>query len=169
MNIEEAIKIAIDYETKVRDLYVSSMNDTKDEQGKKIFQTLAKEEQGHLDYLNDRMKHWKETGKLDAPKLGTVVPPKKLIDEGMAVLKKDMNQECKETELELMKKALDAETTTSNFYKKMVDELPGEGKEMFRRFMEIEEGHQAIVQAEIDALSGHGAWFDFTEIRFEMG
>ena len=38
-----------------------------------------------------------------------------------------------------------------------------------RRFMEIEEGHQAIVQAEIDALSGHGAWFDFTEIRFEMG
>ena len=69
---------------------------------------------------------------------------------------------------ENMKKALDAETETSNFYKKMVEELPAEGQQMFSRFLEIEEGHVAIVQAEINALSGVGYWFDFTDISLEM-
>ena len=68
-----------------------------------------------------------------------------------------------------IKKALDAETETSSFYRRMVDELPEEGKVMFSRFLEIEEGHQAIVQAEIDALSGAGYWFDFPDISMEMG
>jgi hypothetical protein len=33
--------------------------------------------------------------------------------------------------------------------------------------VEIEAGHEAIVQAEIDALNGLGFWFDFTEFRLE--
>ena len=36
-------------------------------------------------------------------------------------------------------------------------------------FLGIEQGHQAIVQAEIDALSGLGFWFDFQEFNLEAG
>ena len=60
MNIEEAIHTAIKYETRVRDLYVEAMKETNDEKGRRFFQTMAKEEQGHLDYLNDRLKHWEQ-------------------------------------------------------------------------------------------------------------
>ena len=40
-------------------------------------------------------------------------------------------------------------------------------QEMFRRFVEIEEGHQKIVQAEIDCVSGAGFWFDSMEFKLE--
>ena len=70
-------------------------------------------------------------------------------------------------ELQTLKKALDVELETSNFYKKMVKELPAEGQELFARFVEIEEGHLAIVQAELDYASGTGFWFDFMEFNLE--
>ncbi len=48
-------------------------------------------------------------------------------------------------------------------YKQMVATLDAEGKSLFERFVEIEEGHLAIVQAEIDMVSGTGYWFDTAE------
>jgi rubrerythrin len=169
MNIEEAIKTAIEYETRVRDLYVQAMGRAVDPAGKKVFKTLAKDEQEHLNYLNDRLDHWNETGKLDEPHLETVIPPKKKIEEGIQKLGEGIISEGRETEVELLKKAMEAEMETSNFYKKMVSELPAEGQKMFSRFVEIEEGHLAIVQAELNLLSGTGYWYDFPEINLEAG
>jgi hypothetical protein len=51
----------------------------------------------------------------------------------------------------------------------MVGELSGERQRLFARFLEIEEGHVAIVQAEIDAVSGSGFWFDMKEFDLEKG
>jgi rubrerythrin len=69
------------------------------------------------------------------------------------------------TELKMLGKALEAERKTSSFYRKMAAELPAEGQKLFQRFVEIEEGHVAIVQAEMDAVTGNGAWFDVLEIK----
>jgi len=129
---------------------------------------MAKEEQGHMDYLNSRLEIWRSTGKLDAPVLKTAIPPKAKIEEGIKNLKEPMEKKTSETEIELLRKALTAEQTTSNFYKKMVDELPDEGKPMFSRFLEIEEGHLDIVQAEINSVTGMGYWYDFSDISLEM-
>ena len=73
------------------------------------------------------------------------------------------------TELELLRSAREVENETSAFYKEMVNTLDGDGRELFRRFVEIEEGHQAIVQAEIDSVSGMGVWFDTMELSLEVG
>jgi rubrerythrin len=70
-------------------------------------------------------------------------------------------------ELDLLHTALQLEVDTSSFYKQMVKELPTEGQTFFARFVEIEEGHLAIVQAEIDALTGLGFWFDVQEFALE--
>ena len=48
-----------------------------------------------------------------------------------------------------------------------VDELPAEARELFRRFLEIEEGHLALVQAQIDFVTGTGYWFDVREFNLE--
>jgi len=61
--------------------------------------------------------------------------------------------------------ALEGEATA--FFKQMVDQLEEEEQKLFARFVEIEAGHEAIVQAEIDALTGLGFWFDYTEFRLE--
>jgi rubrerythrin len=73
------------------------------------------------------------------------------------------------TELSLLTKARDVETETSNFYKRMVAELSDEGQQMFAYFVRVEEGHLALVQAELDALSGLGFWFDMPEFNLEAG
>ncbi|MDH4196285.1 MAG: hypothetical protein OEW05_02645 [Candidatus Aminicenantes bacterium] len=51
----------------------------------------------------------------------------------------------------------------------MVAELHAEGQRLFARFVEIEEGHLAMAQAEIDAANGLGFWFDVREFRLEAG
>ena len=51
----------------------------------------------------------------------------------------------------------------------MVRELPVEGQNLFSRFLEIEEGHGAIVQAEIDNVKRLGFWFDLKEFDLEAG
>ena len=65
----------------------------------------------------------------------------------------------------MLGKALEAERKTSDFYRRMVAELPAEGQKLFERFVAIEDGHLAIVQAEMDSLTGTGAWFDIMEVK----
>jgi len=168
MTVEEAIKTAIEYETKVREVYAKAVEQTADPVGKRILGVLANEEQHHLDYLRSRLEQWKTTGKVTAEGLKTTLPSREVIEAGVNKLKSQMaGQDRGVAELQTLKKALDVELETSNFYKKMVKELPAKGQELFARFVEIEEGHLAIVQAELDYASGTGFWFDFMEFNLE--
>ena len=78
-------------------------------------------------------------------------------------MKKDVPGE----ELEMLKRALEVEKETSDFYRKLVDQMEGDAKKLFARFLEVEEGHLNLVQAEIDALQGMGVWFDCREFDLE--
>jgi rubrerythrin len=169
LTLQEALKTAIEYETRVRDLYQEAVGKATEDIGRRIFQTLANEEQGHLDYLESRVAEWEKTGSVVAEEVETVLPSPERITEGVAALEKTMEGRDWSVELELLRRALQAETETGDFYRRMVGELPPEHAKLFRRFMEIEDGHQALVQAEIDALSGSGFWFDSMEFRPEAG
>ena len=172
MKLDEAIRAAIEYEGGVHRTYLEAMERATDEVGKRIFKVLCDEEMGHLKYLRERLDEWKKTGHITVKKLETSIPTREAIDLGVQELREKVapNPGAKrETELDLLSKALEVEAETSNFYKKMASELDGEGKALFERFVEIEEGHQAIVQAEMDCLSGMGVWFDTREVNLEMG
>jgi len=170
MNLEEAIKTALKFETMVRDTYRDSVDKISDPAGQRVFKTMAEEEQGHIDYLEAKLAEWRDTGKVTPESLATKVPTKERIDAGVKELKKPLEQAGdRAAELELLKKALAVEVETSNFYQKMVDELPDGERDLFTRFLEIEVGHQAIVQAEIDNVQGLGFWFDFQEFNLEAG
>jgi rubrerythrin len=73
-----------------------------------------------------------------------------------------------ESDLRMLERALDVEKETSGFYQRMVEELAPEHREMFRYFLEIEKGHLAIVEAEIDSVSGMGFWFGVPEFNLEV-
>jgi len=170
MNLKEALTTAIGYETKVRDHYTKGAEAILDPRGKKMFQTLAREEQGHLSYLGSRLDEWHATGKVSTPELATVLPPVEWIDAARAkVAKSPAGTIAVQGEIELLKIALELERSTSGFYRQLVDTLPPAERPLFARFLEIEQGHLAIVQAEIDALAGHGSWFDVMEFRLEAG
>ena len=169
MTVEEAINTAIEYEIKVRDSYVDAVRRAKDEVGKKVFQTLAEEEVHHVEYLQEKLEELERTGKVTAEGLRTSIPPKDKIAEAASTLEKKLEREDRGQELEMLRKALTLEMETSGFYRKMVSELPDESRPLFARFLEIEEGHLAIVQAEIDYMSGTGFWFDMAEFDLEKG
>jgi rubrerythrin len=167
MTIEEAIKTAIQYEGRVVQVYEEAARSSHDETGRKIFSALAKEEREHVVYLANRLNEWKATGRVTAASLGTVVPSRQRIEEGVRTLQGRMAQKAPEAEMRLLKRALDVEVETSAFYLKVVKELPPEGRALFERFVEIEQGHQAIVQAEMNSVAGNGYWFDIPEISME--
>ena len=166
MTLEEAIKMAVDYEIRVRDAYLKSVDSIADETGRRVFKVLGNEEQGHIDYLQSRLDEWQKTGQLSPTKLETIVPSREVIEAGVKKLHDHLSQRDFGTEREMLQKALAMEQETSDFYQRMVAELGEEGK-LFSRFLEIEKGHQAIVQAELDYLNRTGTFFDFQEFTLE--
>ena len=49
----------------------------------------------------------------------------------------------------------------------MISESDGDTRKMFSRFLEIENGHIAAVQAELDYVMNTGYWFGFKEFDME--
>jgi len=169
MTVEEAIKTALDYEEKVRDIYYKNAKNFRDSTAQKIFTVLGDEEQKHVDYLEAKLDEWQTTGTITVDKIDTIVPDRAVIDANIEKLEARAAKQDFAQEVEIFKKALELEVETSNFYKKMVRELPAADQELFTRFVEIEEGHEMIVQAEIDNALGLGFWFDFMEFNLEAG
>lgn len=167
--IEKAIVAAIGYENKVRDVYKDAVGKASDEVGRKVFQVLADEEQGHVDYLEHKLDQCRKSGVVEPEELKTKIPTKAAIEAGTKKLERKLDGVDRGAEVELLRKALAVEEETSDFYKRMVDELPPEGQAFFQPFIAIEDGHVAVVQAEIDAVSGMGFWFDFQEFDLEAG
>jgi rubrerythrin len=170
MELKEALTTAIDYEHKVHDHYAKGAAEILDPRGKKVFVTLGKEELGHVAYLESRLAEWLSTGKVSTPELPTVLPNVDWVQAAKAKVAREPERTIAvKGELELLKIALDLERQTSGFYALLVDTLPADHRALFARFLEIENAHLAIVQAEIDAIAGHGSWFDMMEFRLEAG
>ena len=167
MTLEEAIKTAIAYETKIQKLYQEAHRLVSDPIGNRIFLALADDEQNHVAYLKDRLEHWQKTGQLSVEKLETTIPEKEIISRGVNKLSSRMALEDHNDEKQMLSKALSVEIETSNFYEQMTAEMQAEGRQMFARFLEIEAGHIALVQAELDYISHTGYWFDFKEFDME--
>ena len=149
------------------DVYRHATENTSDPIGKRTFGVLANEEQRHLNYLKSRLHELQRTGGITAEELDTAMPSQQAIREGISRLETRMTQKDKGDELQMLGKALKVENDTTTFYRKMANELSAEGQKVFARFVEIEEGHLAIVQAEIDYLSRTGYWFDVKEFDME--
>ena len=171
MTIEEAIKTAIEFEKKVHALYQAAANGAGDAIAKKVFATLAEEEQGHVAYLQSRLAEWQKEGRLAPEKLRTILPSAERIRSGVGRMSAGISKQAvsQGAELSSLYQALAAEDETSAFYLQMVRELPVEGQRLFARFLEIEDGHGAIVQAEIDSVKHLGFWFDLKEFDLEVG
>jgi rubrerythrin len=169
MNVEEALKTAIEYETRVTAVYWDACDKIKDPVGQRVFKILAKEEEGHVAYLRSRLDQWQKDGLISFEDLETAIPSKDAIERAVRELKTDVMRKPVDLEIELLSKALKIERQTSDYYEKLVNEIPGEEKKLFARFLEIEVGHQAIVEAEINSVKGLGVWFDMDEFSLEAG
>jgi rubrerythrin len=167
MTLEEAIKTAIEYEIKIRDVYQEAETTLDDDAGKRIFAALGNDEQHHIDYLHHTLEQLRDTGRIDPEKLESAIPSRETLDLEAAKVESLVAKDFHGIRKQMLSKALKAEIATSDFYRKMVDELAAEGRALFARFLEIENNHIDAVQFELDYLSKTGYWFDFKEFDME--
>jgi rubrerythrin len=169
MTLEEAIKTALEYEYKIRDIYLEGVQAIEDAAGKRIFQELADDEQRHVDYLEYKLDEWQQTGKITPQKLESTVPSRSVIRKEAAKIRLQMKRDDRGVKQQMLSKALKMEIETSNFYRELVDRLTEKGRQMFARFLEIEDNHIEAVQFELDHVSHSGYWFGFEEFDMEEG
>lgn len=167
MTPEEAIVNAMEYETRIRDLYRDAAARSEDPNGRRVFSALGDEEQGHLDYLEDRLRQWRETGTITVEKLVSIVPDQDSLQKEMQKLRDRAARDDRKSEKQMLSKALELEVQTSDFYRRMVEEMSDEARDMFSRFLEIENDHIRIVQAQLDHLSQTGYWFGVQEFGMD--
>lgn len=165
MNLQEAIVVALEFEKRVRDHYLRGAKDIADPQGRRVFATLGQEEQRHVDYLDRCLAQWRKTGKVPNVPLKSVLPKGvKWIEEEKRKLSARTDQRAAtRTELDALRTALQYEREGDAFYHKLVSELPKENQPLFDKFLAIEDGHLALVEAQFDAVEGKGFWFDIAE------
>jgi rubrerythrin len=166
MTIVEAIKTAIEYETRIRDVYLEAAA-AVDDAGKRIFDTLGKDEQRHIDYLEYKLDQFQKTGAIDIERLESVIPDRETIAREADKIKSLAAKDFLGIKQQMLSKALQAEIETSEFYQKMVDKLPAEARPLFERFLEIENNHIKAVEFELDYMGKTGYWFDFKEFDME--
>ena len=169
MTIDEAIRAALQCEGRVVTVYRDAVDQCQDPIGKRIFQALHEDEISHAHFLKEKLDELKEAGHIKPRVLATAVPSSDKIEAAIKTFRSEVATPVAETELILLRRALAIENETSELYQKLVRELAAEDRTIFERFVEIEEGHRAIVQAEIDSVTGTGFWFDIPEFRLEAG
>lgn len=168
IRLDEALKTALEFEHKVLKVYEEAAKKAADPIGQQVFQVMAKEEAGHVAYLESRLAEWQKGGHISLEEIKSVVPDKERIAAGKRQMAKPVRgTPASATEVDYLRKALAAEQETSAFYRAMVGEVAEDRRALFARFLEIEEGHVAIVEAELDAVSGSGFWFGIKEFDLE--
>lgn len=167
MQLETALKSALAFENRIRDLYVEAVDRSDDSFGKKIFQTLADDEQRHVDYLESRLDQWQRRGQITADVLLSVVPDKAAIRKEAARLQSTIHEDARGLKQQMLSQALEMEIETSRFYRELVDRVSEDHRAMFARFLEIEENHVEAVQFELDHVTQTGFWYGFEEFDME--
>lgn len=167
MKLEEALVAAIGYEERIRDVYRDAAERVTDPVGRNILQALGDDEQRHVDFLRERLEHWRTTGRLDVKALKSAIPPREVLEQEAQKHADTLPGNPRGDEKQVLSRALQVEVETSAFYRDMVQEMSGEVRDLFSGFLEIEERHVAAVQAELDYYSRTGYWFGIKEFDME--
>jgi rubrerythrin len=167
MKVEDVFGQALQYETRIRDQYIEAAKKALAPEAKAFYEALGKDENSHVAYINHKLKQWQSTGAMDAKGLSTILPNQATIDKAVGKAKASFSAIPEGGHMAALQNALRAEEETSTFYRSMVEKLPAGARDVFARLLEIEEGHTAIVRAELDLVSSTGHWFDIREFDME--
>lgn len=170
MKTEEALVTALEYEHRVRDHFRTCAERAASTEARGFFELMAGEEQGHVDYLEAKLARWRKSGSVGQTELATAVPARDWLARGQQTLGPPRPPAGGPSPGEHLFRALELEHEVSAFYRKLVDAVEDpEAAGLFQRFLEIEDGHTALVQAEIDHETRTGVFFGVQEFTLDGG
>lgn len=158
---------ALEFEKKIRDLYISAESMVDDERGKAIFKGLAVDEQSHVDFLEAGLETLKNDGSLDPAGLTTTIPDVESNRGQIEKMKTRIPERMLGDIKMVLSSALQMEQQTTDFYRDAAQKTQGSVRSVMEKFVEIEQRHSDVVRIELDHASKNGFWFDFMEISME--
>lgn len=167
MDSVEIFTTALQYEEKIRDLYRTAEGIVDDDRGKAIFQALAKDEQGHVDFLQYSLDQLQKKGVIDLARLTTSIPAQAEIESNLEKMKAKIPERMLGDIKTVLGSALKLEKETSAFYREARDRSEGDIRAILDKFVEIEDRHVDVVQIELDHAMHNGMWFNFMEVDLE--
>jgi rubrerythrin len=173
----KAIETAIQIEKDGLAFYTEAARQTTDPNGKKMFQSLARDEAAHLRLFETVHESLLKEGHWLSPEEVAAISPKRLDrppifptgDAIKAALRLRSGQaETPERELSALRRGIQAEKDSIAFYSQQMDKTDDpDARAMYAYLIEQEEGHRTILQGEYDYLTRTGFWFDIQEFDLE--
>jgi len=159
-NVKEAILTAIQMEKDGYSFYIKAASQTESGMGKTIFESLAQDEQRHLDVFQkmfeDKVSQSEWNDLVDSSKKYKKIP----------IFPTDLNEapgiDAESTELDALRMAMDAEKEAVEYYGKIKENLTDEDvKNVINEIIEQEKNHYSLLEKEFNHLSSTGFWYEF--------
>jgi rubrerythrin len=165
----KAIETAIQIEKDGQKFYNQAANQVDSPTGKRMFQTLARDEAAHVKLFEDTRQSLLNEGDWLTPEQVSASSPSRLtrlpifpsVDEV-----KEMR--LPERELDALRRGIQAEKDSIIFYSRQMEQVDDpDARAMYAFLIEQEEGHRTILEGEYDFLTKSGHWFGIPEFNVE--
>lgn len=158
--VKNAVKTAIQMEKDGYAFYTKAAAQTSSEMGRDIFESLAKDEQLHLEVFQKMFQD-----KIEKSEWDNLVNSSKKYAE-IDVFPKDLKQiegaNPDTNELDALEFAMNSEMKAIDYYSEIKDKTNDENiRQIINEIIEQEKNHYSILQEEFDYLGKTGYWYEF--------
>jgi rubrerythrin len=158
-NVRNAIKMAIQMEKDGYAFYKKASAQTSSKMGREIFDSLANDEQVHLEVFQKLFEDKIEKSEWD----NLVNSSKKYAD--INIFPKDLQQiegaNPDTNELDAIKIAMDSEKDAIEYYGKIKEKIKEEDiRKIINEIIEQEKNHYSILQEEFEHITRTGYWYE---------
>ena len=160
------LKTAIEVENNGFEAFRRFAEQTENEQGKRMFKQLAKDEMEHREILQKQLDHLDTDGRIKTINI-PLSPIEKLLPE-IRERQLKLKGESGVGEVDALNTALDLERKAAQFFRDKAEGVSDiNAKELFIRLAEWEDSHYELIQAERDSVNNTGLWFGIPEFRMD--
>ena len=165
----KAIETAMQIEKDGLAFYTEVARQTKDPNGQKMFQSLARDEAGHLKLFETVRESLLKEGHWLSPEQVTAMSPGEFNHPPVFPTGAQAKAtEIPKRELDALQRGIQAEKDSIAFYsQEKAKSDDQDATAMYAYLIEQEEGHRIILQGEYDYLTRTGFWFDVQEFDLE--
>ncbi len=161
MNIEIALKKAIEYEKEVQELYQELSKKSVSPVARRFYEMLAEDEGRHVEFFHRKLREWLSTGKVTYQNLASPFSAQKSVAKDIRELASvafDESAAKLSTEVKMLVKGLQLEERTTAFYREVMERLEGDQQRLFSKFVELETAHENVIKKQMKFFMENGTW-----------
>ncbi len=165
-DLMKILRTAVEVEKNGLATFTKFAQQTKDDNGKRMFHRLAEDEKEHQRILEKQLQHLESGGSweaihIPASAVETLIP--KIRDKQMHT-----KGESGLGEIDALRTALDLERKAAQFFRDKAGEVSdSNAKDLFLRLAEWEDSHFELIQSELDSINNTGLWFGIPEFKMD--